>query len=333
MRRRQRPEVAPSRLGFGDWSRFPASARALVVCHPEWRGVRTAAIASGEPVVETATLDLHAEPLVKRAAAAGVGVVVVHGVPPHLRVLAVAAHQAGLRVACILHSSPAQHGGEPWETEAVNQVFSLAGEKLVDRIGFVKAGVAEAFAHLGFDVAHVPNRLPDMGAPSPIDLGEGFHVGVFAEPIFRKNVATQMMAAAMLPEAVVHVLRVPDVDYLSAIPTRTYGVLDFASFQALLASVDLNLYVTLSECHPLTPVESYLAGVPCLVAPNSELFLSDRRLRELTVVDELDDPSAIARAAARLHADRDKAVGLARVWLAESDGRARAAWHSFVSDW
>lgn len=332
MRRRRRPEVVAPRLGFGDWSRFPASARVLVVCHPEWRGVRTAAIASGAPVVETATLDLHADELVERAVEAGVQMVVVHGVLPHLRVLAVVARQAGLRVACVLHSSPAQHGGEPWETEAVNQVFSLAAEGLIDRIGLVKAGVAEAFAHLGFDVTHVPNRLPRVETPQPIDLGEGFHVGVFAEPILRKNVATQMMAAALLPDSVVHVLRVPELDYLSAIPTRSHGLLDFASFQSLLASVDLNLYVTLSECHPLTPVESYLAGVPCLVSPTSELFLSDRRLRELTVVDELDDPSAIAGAAARLDANRDEAIGLARVWLEESDRRARAAWESFVSE-
>ena len=31
-------------------------------------------------------------------------------------------------------------------------------------------------------------------------------------------------------------------------------------------STDVNLYVSLSECHPLSPIESYLTGVPALMS-------------------------------------------------------------------
>ena len=76
-----------------------------------------------------------------------------------------------------------------------------------------------------------------------------------------------------------------------------HGELPWDRFVAIQGSVDLNLYVTLSECHPSTPQESYLAGVPCLLSRVSGVFADDPRLWEITTTDRPDDPSAIAEAA------------------------------------
>jgi hypothetical protein len=104
------------------------------------------------------------------------------------------------------------------------------------------------------------------------------------------------------------------------------------SFIALQSSVDINLYVTLSECHPSTPQESYLAGVPCLISRVSSVFRDDPVLWDLTSVDEADNPSSIASGANRLIEAREEAVERAAVWMKEADRRGADAWVRLVND-
>ncbi len=161
--------------------------------------------------------------------------------------------------------------------------------------------------------------------------GTGLHVGVFAEPFWRKNVVTQLLAVGLLDGAVAHVIRRPDVSYLEGIEMVEHGELPWEQFVAIQGSVDLNLYVTLSECHPSTPQESYLAGVPCLISRMSGVFADDPRLWEITTADRPDDPSAIAEAARGLLSVSDEAVGLARAWMAHHDRRAAEIWDRFTA--
>ena len=102
-------------------------------------------------------------------------------------------------------------------------------------------------------------------------------------------------------------------------------------FLGLQASTDLNLYVTLSECHPLSPVESYLSGVPALVSRTSAVFRDDPQLWELTSVEVADDPSEIAAGARRLLQARDEALESARAWIEPADTEAALRWEQFVS--
>jgi hypothetical protein len=241
------------------------------------------------------------------------------------------ANGAGIEVACVLHSSPAQHGAEGGEAAVIDEILELYGSGTLAKVGMAKAGVHEPFAALGYEIAFVPNRVPVLPGFEKLDLGPGLNVGVFAEPLWRKNVTTQLMAVAMLDDARAHVMRKPGVGYLRGLPTEVHGELPWPRFIALQSSVDLNLYVTLSECHPSTPQESYLAGVPCLVSRVSSVFRDDPVLWDLTSVDEGDNPTSIARAARRLLEARDEAVRRARVWMEEADRRGAEAWAEFVS--
>ncbi|MGH9169192.1 MAG: hypothetical protein ACRD02_15335, partial [Acidimicrobiia bacterium] len=119
--------------------------------------------------------------------------------------------------------------------------------------------------------------------------------------------------------------------YLDGVPMVEHRLMPYEDFIRLQSSVDLNLYVTLSECQPLTPLESYLAGVPCLSSRTSVLFRDDPDLWQLTTVDELDNPLAIARAAQRLLDHKEEAVERARTWIEAWDERATERWHEFVA--
>ena len=94
--------------------------------------------------------------------------------------------------------------------------------------------------------------------------------------------------------------------------------------------MDVSLNVTLSECHPMMPMESYRLGVPCLTSRTSDLFLDDPDLYDLTTTDMPDNPDAIASACTRLLANRTEAVERANRSLDRTDREASAMWQAFV---
>jgi glycosyltransferase involved in cell wall biosynthesis len=60
-----------------------------------------------------------------------------------------------------------------------------------------------------------------------------------------------------------------------------------------MAKMDLNLYVTLSECSPMTPLESISLGVPCIVGPTTTFFDDSPLLRSTLVVPSPEDIGSI----------------------------------------
>lgn len=320
-------------LSFGSWDGFPqGDPSVVVVCHPDWRGVRTAAYSFREPVVECHDLARWGEDIIEQMRSHDITTVVIHGFPPGSAEFLAKARETGINTHVVLHSSMTQHGAEPGEAEVADTVLALSRDGVIGRVGFVKAGLAEAFTSLGYPAAYVPNRTPDMPAITPRGLGPGLNVGVFAESFWRKNVVTQLSAVSLLDNATAHVLQQPNVAYLSDLPTVEHGVVPWEEFISLQASTDLNLYVTLSECHPLSPIESYLSGVPALMSRTSEVFRSDPELWNLTTVEVADNASAIANAARTLLDRRDEALSRARRWIAEFDVLAAKTWSQFVDD-
>jgi hypothetical protein len=61
-----------------------------------------------------------------------------------------------------------------------------------------------------------------------------------------------------------------------------------------LSQMHLNLYVTLTECAPMLPLESLSVGVPCLMGPSNYYFDDHDYLRERLIVPQPDDAGLIA---------------------------------------
>ncbi len=300
----------------------------LQVCHPQWRGVRSSALAFGDPVLETpdlSTLIAHLDEI----AAAGVATVVIQGWPQGAQAFARAARAAGISVLAVSHSSPAQHGVDGGEAEAFGEMLALHQQGVIARLGVVKAGLRGPFASLGHEIHHVPNRVPGVGDVSPVSKGEGIDAGVFLHPMWRKNVTTQVLAVLTCGWTP-HVMADPMVPYLDAGGLVVHGELAPDEFLPVMASMDITLNVTLSECHPMMPMESYRLGVPCLMSRTSDLFRGDPELYSLTTVDQADDPTAIAEAASTLLEHADRAVALANVALDRIDRDGAAAWSRFT---
>jgi hypothetical protein len=317
-------------MSFGSWDAFPTTENVVQICHPDWRGVRTSTYGFRSPVIECDDLTLWSDLLSDRISKQSIDTVVIQGWPPGAGRFAARLADIGIRIKCVLHSSPAQHGAEPGEAAVVDEVLGLASRGTLAEVGMVKAGVAMAFRELGHPVSHVPNRAPHLPDVTPLDLGPGLHVGVFAAPFWRKNVATQLLALPLIGGAVGHVMERPSVEYLAELDIVEHGELPWPDFIALEGSVDVNLYVTLTECHPLSPIESYLLGVPCLMSRTSGVFADDEELWEATTVDRPDDPEAIAAAARELIGSGSELVDRARAWISRADADAADAWREFI---
>ncbi len=301
------------------------------ICHPDWRGVRTAAHSFRVPVLESPDLDADGDTIIDRLSAADVRMVVIHGLPPGTESFMSKVSGANISTGAVHYSSPAQHGAGAAEWGQVTMLLNWLGQGVLHRLGFAKSGFAEVVRSLGHDAFFVGARPPVMPDITPLDLGSGTHVGIFGEMFWRKNTATQLGAVALMPDSTAHVLEPIPVPYLQAVPHKVHGVVPWSEFVAILGSVDLNLYVSLAECLPLTPMESYRLGVPCLMSQTSVLFKDDRDLWERTTVGELDNPTAIAEASFDLLANKDQAVTLANAWLDDWDQRAARTWDDFVS--
>ncbi|MGB7861309.1 MAG: hypothetical protein WBM90_12490 [Acidimicrobiia bacterium] len=332
IRRRASAGGKDPKLSFGTWDDLPEETNVVQICHPDWRGVRTVAYSFRTPIVECDDLARWGEDIVSGLVNVGVDSVVVQGWPPGAGAFVRLGGEAGLRMRCVLHSSPAQQGAEQGEAAVVDEVLDLARMGVLAGVGMAKAGVPEAFSAIGHPVTYVPNRIPALPTVEKLDLGPGLHIGVFAEPFWRKNVTTQLLAVGLLEGATAHVLARPDIRYLDEIDIVEHGELPYDQFVALQGSVDVNLYVTLSECHPSTPQESYLMGVPCLLSRTSAVFRSDPDLWMLTTTDEADNPSAIATAAGRLLSNKSQAVERASLWMNLADFDAAERWRMFTSD-
>lgn len=300
----------------------------LQVCHPEWRGVRSSALAFADPVAEAADLR-HLIPALDAGVDPGTEVVVIQGWPPGAEDFARAAAAHGLRVMAVSHSAPSQHGVDAGEAEALSGALALQSDGIIDRVGVVKAGVAAALASLGHSVDHVPNRVPAVRAPEDGPSLQGRPVGVFLFPMWRKNVTTQLLAAAELGWTP-HVMADPGVPYLTGLDVEVHGELDPSSFLRVFSAMHMNFNVTLSECHPMMPMESYRLGVPCLMSQTSDLFRAEPELHALTTVVAADEPAEIASAARRLDARRDEAVEAANRALDAIDRQSEASWRAFT---
>ena len=64
---------------------------------------------------------------------------------------------------------------------------------------------------------------------------------------------------------------------------------------ARIPTTALSLYVTISECMPMLPLESIGVGVPCLIGASSHFLRDDPELAHVYVVEKMAEPLSIAR--------------------------------------
>jgi len=108
-----------------------------------------------------------------------------------------------------------------------------------------------------------------------------------------------------------------------------HNLVPHESFLNVLAQMDVNMYVSLTEAFPMTVLESMTAGVPCLTSPTSAIFDNDKILRDALVVTELENPEAIAVAVVNVLARKHELVPRMKLYVNWLYHKALYEWDEF----
>ena len=221
--------------------------------------------------------------------------ILFNGFPKYFQGLVddIKAIQSDIVVGVIYHGFPAEISGNETVQATMNALITLIRAKKIQKIGFAKKGFGMAFEKLfgvpSFELIYI-NPKPIGNIQKPND-GKN-HIGVMVNNSFRKNFHTQVMAALLIKNSVVHVIDASELNYLGMTERIiAHGPQEHDAFIRLLGSMYLNLHVTFSEASGgQVCSESISQGVPCLSGYTSSFFDYSDDLKKHLVVEGVDDP-------------------------------------------
>lgn len=214
------------------------------------------------------------------------------------------------------HGSPAQ-----WVDKGQDAHFQMwhtaYREGVIKGMITVKPGLHFALERVGIRAWDIFNPIPELPVVSQLIQQEDrtVQIGLFsAISSWYKNPYVQLLAVAGRKDVVLNTnLHQDDVSHLDLglKAVQHYHHMPRPHFLQLIAQQDLNLYVTNTECSPMTALESWALGVPCIVGPAGDVYSAvSSRLAELLVEPKVDNPTAIAARIDLVLKNRDEVVAL-----------------------
>lgn len=290
----------------------------ISVCHPNWQGVRSVTEAQNPNVlyIPEITKQAHLEKAIK---------IVEARMPEHLIVngffkgwdnflTVIKNMHKNLNIYYVQHGSFYQMKEINYLPGVMSCIMNLQKKKIIDRIGFAKQGMSDVFNKLGIDAHLVMNRLPSIKKRNYKSWRNNKNIFIPATNHPRKNMYTQVMAALMVEDVdEIHIVGKLDQDFMKNIKLNgkkvfQYVYLDRDTVHQYINQSAIVLYVTISECAPVVPLECLVAGTICLSGANHGLYLDNRYLNNALVVSEEDDSLAIYRAIKNAIANYDKII-------------------------
>jgi|GEM_PF-1074820 len=293
----------------------PRLGRLLHVFHQEWHGIRAAAgYLPGHKLAIAAERPLLARELksaLEHVERSLCGAVIVHGYSPNANELMVSLRKVlgtSVRIFAVWHGSTAQFH-YAFELECFSQLVELRRKGIIDGLATVKPGM-----HLLSEdifpktLLNLPPRVLDEERadvrrmtrtaliPTPNDWRKNFFTNLFACQASPALDDIYVTANYKLPpvfkggKRIHHVLR----------PSRT-------ELFDLVRDSDVVLNASLSECQPMTGLESLSLRVPCLSGPLSLGPLDEHPYQRLAQVQGVDSVGVVQEAMERIVALRARA--------------------------
>jgi glycosyltransferase involved in cell wall biosynthesis len=184
---------------------------------------------------------------------------------------------------------------------------------LVDKIWVCKRGLDDLLRSKGIESEVIENYLPqNVRTPRRLHGSGRVRVGIWSvDNGWRKNLISQFLAFSGDTKFEIYHTNTDPVltsllDTFDVPNVKVHdGPFPHAQMVSWLSKMDINLYVTLSECSPMLPLESISMGVPVLVGPTTTFFDSDPFLRQRLVAASPEDMGCIRRTVEALLADYD----------------------------
>lgn len=222
--------------------------------------------------------------------------IVFSGFLPYFETIIQDIVRSGKRVSLIYHGSHTSVLEDPNAAEHFDVMFKMQKKGLLYHIGFVKKDMDKTFEmHTGQKSYPIVLKTNENLIGKIYPKYEGLNIGVMTHDAFRKNLYNMVSAGLLHKEAKVH-LKSEYLTYYLQNQERIvkHGYLKSQDdFFRVIGGVDLNMYVTFSECWGQFVNESLALGVPCLCSDVSGVLDYDKELKEMLVVKEFDNDYAI----------------------------------------
>lgn len=269
----------------------------VAVCHPRWRGIRNSTYALTAHVIEASEIDSSADAervasciLKKRPRK-----VLLSGYPRGYDLLAktLKENDPAVRIFFLSHAPFTWYSDRPEETLWFQRMLGAHMKGYIEKVGFCKRDPAQYFKERGLNTYFVMNRPPAFDKFRHTLNSTCLNIGVWGSNMWHRNLLNQVLGGLTISDCVVHCNELPEYFFLDENRIRRHGILEREEYTTLMRSMDINLYVSFTDCFPMTLIESMAYGIPCLASDTSDVYRWSEYLKMNLLVSKIDSPIAI----------------------------------------
>jgi glycosyltransferase involved in cell wall biosynthesis len=205
--------------------------------------------------------------------------------------------KAQIEVEVIFHGGLAELNQSPVAQRRIQNILNLAKSGEINKIHVIKEGLDKLFSEI--TKIEVKRITPNISIPSDVEIknfDDGkVHIGIFGNNSYNKNRHSQVAAAFLIPNSVIHIIGQNEFSYLlNDDRIVSHKQLNRKKFLELLGSMDINLHCSYTESWGQVTMESLILGVPCISGINSGLQNIVSPEFKKCFITNIDNPVEIA---------------------------------------
>lgn len=223
--------------------------------------------------------------------------ILLSGFPDYFFKIILFCNELEVDVEILYHGGLAEINQNKKKQILMGKILEFAKQRKFKKLYVIKEGLDKLFNKIS---AIESERItPTLRIPENLNI-ERFndgkvHIGIFGNSSYNKNRHTQVAAAAMIDNSVIHIIGENEFQYLIN-PKRVicHNQLNRKAFLEILGSMHINLYCSYSESWGQVILESIALNVPCIAGNNSGLqkFLEPKHKN--LFINVVDNPNIIA---------------------------------------
>ena len=238
--------------------------------------------------------------------------------------LGIKLHENGITIKTYFHGSHSQVL-EPYGWARNMEIYELTRKGIVKKMALCKESLVNYYTKFGCNTYQLTNKV-DVKKYKKTRTDKDIVIGIYAAKTtdFRKNAFVQIAAAALFKnnnkEKNVKIDMVPLTkeakNFANLLGVKIDGIdhpIPREELMQRLANCDVSLYVTYSECAPMSSLESFAQDTICIVGNNCHYF-KEEEIEKYIVVNQENNPEEIAKKMEYALENKEKVLKLYKDW-------------------
>lgn len=247
-------------------------------------------------------------------------------------------NENGIIVQTYFHGSHSQVL-EPYGWARNMEIFDLAKRGVIKKMAICKESLVKFYKNYGCNTYLLTNKVDVKKYPHKKD-DDKITVGIYAAKTdnFRKNAFAQIAAVSLLKKKNIKIDMVPlnnnAKKFAKFLGVEIDGInhpIPREQLMQRLAKCDISLYVTYSECAPMSSLESFAQETICIVGNNCHYFKNEE-IEKYIVVSEENNPEEIAKKIEYALDNKEKVLSLYKQWENKNKKMSKKLLQDFLED-